>query len=81
MTPTYPLPPTPHPPRPSQASTKFQVVRTSRELRVIADVQEVVVTTCCSTVSGASSYSNLAVATVTIAQMEPIQNSTGGVSK
>ncbi|KAL8614011.1 hypothetical protein ACOMHN_023246 [Nucella lapillus] len=63
------------------ADRKFHAVRTQRELAVIAAVQEIVVTTCCSTVTNAnSSYSGLTVATATVAQLQPRLNNTGGVT-
>ncbi|XP_070204032.1 mucin-2-like [Littorina saxatilis] len=89
--PTTTLPPTP-PPDPNSpwvaldnsfivtTSTKYRAVRTSRVLLVIAPVQEIVVTTCCSTLTTNLAYAGLAVATVTVANMKPLTNNTGGVT-
>ncbi|XP_076472923.1 uncharacterized protein LOC143302233 [Babylonia areolata] len=63
------------------SDTKFHVVRTRRELEVVSAVQEVVVTTCCSMATDpTSSYSDLKVASVAVAQLEPHRNNTGGVT-
>ncbi|KAK7475650.1 hypothetical protein BaRGS_00033076, partial [Batillaria attramentaria] len=60
---------------------KHHVVRTSRKLLVIAPVVEVVVTTCCA-VTNSSRYTDLSVAAVAVADLQPLvcANCSGGVT-